>query len=106
MRGPFQHRPGRSLAHGSTPVPERDTASGVAVALVAMFSLAVLMPAVVGLKLTAMLQEDPAASVAGQVLDFANELALVPVMPMPRIEYGNVPLFERVAFSTRLVPIT
>jgi hypothetical protein len=53
-------------------VPERDTARGVAVALVAMLSLAVLLPVVVGLNLTAMVQEAPAASVAEHVVVFVK----------------------------------
>jgi hypothetical protein len=59
---------GPSTHNGATPVPDSDTLSGVAVALVAMVSFADLMPVTVGVKVTPITHEAPASSVAAQSL--------------------------------------
>ena len=70
---------------GNTPVPFSDTPSGVAVALVAMRSVADLLPVTVGVNVTPIVQEAPAARLAGQSFVCAKYLALVPVSVMPSI---------------------
>ena len=52
---------------------------------------------VVGEKTTQMLQLSPTARVAGQLLAWANTVALVPVMEMEEIVAGAVPLLVSVS---------
>ncbi len=52
---------------GVTPVPDSDTLSGVAVALVAMVSLADLDAAAAGVNVTEITQDAPATRLAGQL---------------------------------------
>lgn len=51
------------------PVPDSDTFSGALVALVAIGSLADLVNAVSGVNVTEIVQDAPAARLAGQLLD-------------------------------------
>jgi len=55
------------------PVPVSDTLSGTALALVVMLNCAIRLVAAVGLNLTLMLHDAPAASIAGQFSVIAND---------------------------------
>ena len=57
---------------GSTPVPDIDTLSGVAVALVAMVSFADLLAAVFGVNVTSISQDSPGARSPRQLLISAH----------------------------------
>src|SRR5947209_7914249 len=79
----------------STDVPLSPTLCGLPLALSVIVMPAVRAPMAVGLKVTLMVHDDPAASVlgvSGQVLVWANSLALVPVIPILLIVNGAVPL--------------
>jgi hypothetical protein len=85
------------------PFPDSVTLNGVAVALVAMLIFADLLNVVVGLKVTPIVQEAPAARVAPQLLLLKKYVAPVPVRVMLLIESAVTPLFVRVALSIPLV---
>ena len=55
------------------PVPVSDTLSGIALALVAMLKVADRLVATVGLNLTLMLHDAPAANIGGQFSVLAND---------------------------------
>jgi hypothetical protein len=75
----------------------------VLVALVAMLSFADLLAAAAGVNVTLIVQDAPAAKLAGQLFDCANHDAAVPVRLMLLTEIGTAPLFVSVAFSAALV---
>ena len=85
------------------PFPDSDTLKGVAVALVAMLIFADLLNVVVGLKVTPIVQEAPAARVAPQLLLLAKYVAPVPVRVMLLIANDVTPLLLSVALSVPLV---
>ena len=62
---------GRSCLY--VPVPESNTLSGTALALVAMLKVADRLFVTVGLNLTLMLHDAPAASIGGQFSVIAND---------------------------------
>jgi len=68
-----------------------------------MLIFAALLNVVVGLKVTPIVQEAPAARVAPQLLLLAKYVAPVPVRMMLLIEKAVTPLFVRVALSIPLV---
>ena len=71
-----------------------------------MLTLALLVPAAVGLKVTLMVQEAPAASVLellGQVLVWAKSPALVPLRPMLLMVRDPAPLLVSVTVCAALV---
>jgi hypothetical protein len=78
----------------ASPVPVSDTDCGKLLALSATLRLAELVPVLVGVKLSEILQLEPAASVVPQALLFnPNALALVPVTEMEIPVKGAVPVF-------------
>ena len=79
------------------PVPDSNTLSGTALALVAMLKVADRLFATVGLNLTLMLHDAPAASIDGQFSVIANDKGLVPVMPMLPMVNDILPLLVSVA---------
>ncbi len=85
------------------PFPDSVTLKGVAVALVAMLIFADLLNVVVGLKVTPIVQEAPAARVAPQLLLLAKYAAPVPVRVMLLIEKDDTPLLVSVVLSIPLV---
>ena len=88
------------------PVPESNTLSGTALALVAMLKVADRLFATVGLNLTLMLHDAPAANIGGQFSVIANDKGLVPVMPMLPIVNDVLPLLVSVAARAPLVAPT
>ena len=65
---------GETLATGWTPAPVRLTVWGLLLALSATVTVAVMLPVVVGLNVTLMVQLLPAASEAPQLLVWENSL--------------------------------
>jgi len=96
-------------AGGAVPVPLNPTLCGLPLALSVTFKLAVRIPVAVGVKLTLMVQLAPAAIVlglSGQVFAWPKSLALVPLIPIPLIVSGAVPLFVRVTVCVPLAVFT
>ena len=88
------------------PVPVSDTLSGTALALVVMLNCAIRLVAAVGLNLTLMLHDAPAANIVGQVSVISNDKGLVPVMPMAPMVNDILPLLVSVAARGLLVAPT
>jgi hypothetical protein len=85
---------------GATPVPLSPTVCGEPGALSATETLALRLPARVGLKRTEIVQLAPAASVegeSGQVFVCAKSPAFAPAIPIELIVSGAVPVFCKVA---------
>ena len=80
--------------------------SGTALALVAMLKFATRLVAAVGLNLTLMLHDAPAANIVGQVSAISNDKGLVPAMPMLPIVNDKLPLLVSVAARGPLVAPT
>lgn len=94
------------MTAGACPVPVRPTLSGLSPALSVNCRLAVRLPAAVGVKLTETVQFAPAAKVAepvGQVLVCPKSVAFEPVIAIPLIESGAVPVFVSVTPCVALV---
>ena len=92
-----------------TPVPLSTTDCGLSLALSAMETLALRLPLFVGVKVTLIVQFDPAASVldpVGQVLDWAKSPALVPARLILLIVRAPVPLLVSVTVWAALVVLT
>jgi hypothetical protein len=68
---------------GATPVPESAAVCGEPLALSATLTVAESAPVAAGLKVTVMLQLDPAATLVPQVLVWENDVGFVPAMLMP-----------------------
>src|SRR5437588_623000 len=86
-------------AAGVVPLPLTRPACGLPLALSVMLTLALRVPVAVGVKVTLMVQEAPAATVLGlmgQVLVWAKSPALVPVKPIVLMVRAALPLFLRV----------
>src|ERR1035441_8354220 len=66
------------LATGASPTPETGTVWGLVGALSATMTVAVRVPAATGLKVTLMLQEEPAATELPQLFVWIKSLALAP----------------------------
>ena len=82
---------------GTTPVPVRDTLSGLLAASVVKVRLAVLLAAVVGVKTTFNVQLAAAANVTPHVLPFVlNSVELAPVRAMLEMLSVEVPLLVSV----------
>jgi len=81
---------------GVSPVPLRASAWGEAGALSATSMAAVSVPAATGLNPTLIVQDEPTARVAAQVVLEVNELALAPTMAMLEMASAAVPEFFRV----------
>src|SRR6266566_2903572 len=93
----------------STPVPLRATDCGLPDALSVIVTLALRLPVAVGVKVTLMVQEAPAASVLellGHVLVWAKSPALVPVRAMLLMVRDPVPLLVSVTVCAALVALT
>ena len=73
------------------PVPERLTDWGLPVALSVMARAAVRLPLAAGLKVTLMVQLEPAARLDPQLLDWAKSLALTPRTAMLEILKAELP---------------
>jgi hypothetical protein len=88
------------------PVPDRDTLWDELVALSLMMSVPVRVPAVVGVKVTLMVQVDPTASVLPQVLVCAKSpLMLIPVTVRLAVpELLNVTALAAVVEPTTSLP--
>jgi hypothetical protein len=74
-----------------------------------MVTLALRVPVAVGVKVTLMVQEAPAANVLeplGQVLVWAKSALLVPLSPILLMVRAAVPLFLRVTVWAALVVLT
>ena len=80
--------------------------SGTDLAPVGMLNFAILLVAAVGLNLTLMLQDAPAANIVGHVSAISNEKGLVPVKPMLPIVNDVLPLLVSVAARGLLVAPT
>ena len=85
------------------PVPLRAILWGLSSALSVSFRLAVREPALVGEKVTLMVQEALTARLFGQLLVCAKSPALVPVMAMLLIVRAAVPLLVRLTVCAALV---
>jgi hypothetical protein len=83
---------GASTAAGAVPVPLRDTVCGELEALSAMVSVAPKVPADAGVKATEIEQLLPAASEPPQLLVWLKSVAFAPVIPMPLIWSGVMPM--------------
>ena len=83
---------GKSPTAGAVPVPERATVCGLPKALSATDSDALLAPVVAGVNVTLIAQLLPAAKLAPQLLVSEKSVAFAPVMPMPEIFSGPVPV--------------
>jgi hypothetical protein len=91
----------------ATPVPVRETACGLFVALSAIESVAVMAPVAAGVKVTLILHEVWAAREAPQVFaEMAKALALVPVMVSPESVMAVLSLFVSVTVFAALVLLT
>ena len=91
------------------PEPLKATVCGLPAALSVMDTLALRVPVAVGVKVTLMVQEAPAASVLellGQVLVCAKSPLLVPVRPILLMVRAAVPLLVRVTVCAALVVLT
>src|SRR5579859_3058558 len=84
---------GLTIGLGTVPPPERATVCGDPLALSATLTAAESAPAAVGVNLTVMVQEAAPARLAPQLLVSVKEVALVPVMVIPLIVNGSVPVF-------------
>ena len=80
--------------------------SGTNLAPVAMLNFANRVVAAVGLNLTLMLHDAPAANIVGQVSAISNDKGLVPAMPMLPIVNDVLPLLVSVAARGLLVAPT
>ena len=80
--------------------------SGTDLALVGMLNFAIRLVAAVGLNLTLMLHDAPAANIVGQVSVISNDKGLVPAMPMLPIVNDTLPLLVSVAARGLLVAPT
>ena len=78
------------------PVPERLTDWGLPVALSVMARAAVRLPLAAGLKVTLMVQLEPAARLDPQLLDWAKSLALAPKTAMLEMLKAELPELVRV----------
>jgi hypothetical protein len=90
---------GLSKACGAIPVPLNAAVCGEPVALSAMDSVALRLPAEAGVNVTVMVQLAPAATELPQLLVWLKLLALAPVMVMPVIVRAAVPGFDSVVDS-------
>jgi hypothetical protein len=81
---------------GSAPVPERAMVCGEPVTLSAILTEAVSDPTAAGAKVTVMEQLAPIARPVPQVLVCEKELTLEPVIVMPLMASGSVPLLVTV----------
>src|SRR5437588_2072350 len=96
-------------AAGVVPLPLTRPACGLPLALSVMLTLALREPVAVGVKVTLMVQEAPAARVLeplGQVLVWAKSPLLVPVKPMLLIVRAALPLLVNVTAWAELVVLT
>ena len=90
-------------------MPLSATVCGLPVALSVMLTLALRLPLALGVKVTLMVQEAPAASVLellGQVLVCAKSPALVPLSPMLLMVRAALPLLVSVTVWAALVVLT
>jgi hypothetical protein len=87
---------------GARPVPETVVLWGEPAALSVTVTDAVAAEATVGVKMTATLQEDPAARVVPQVPATAKDVGFVPVSVMLVMFSAAFPVFERVMFCAGL----
>lgn len=91
---------------GVEPVPLNVSVCGLLVALSVIVTVAARAPEALGAKVTEIVQEAPAASVAGlegHVFVWAKSPAFAPANAMPLIESGDVPEFVSVAVFAALV---
>jgi hypothetical protein len=88
------------------PVPVREDVWGEPAALSAMLRDALKLAAEAGVKLTEILQLDPAASEEPQALVSAKSLGLAPVMLTPVMLRAAVPGFESTTTCALLVVLT
>jgi hypothetical protein len=88
----------RLMAGAAAPVavPVSGIVCGELAALSATVKVATRLPAMVGLKVMPMMQEEPAASAVPQALLSENDAAFVPVKPMLAMESEAVPVLLRV----------
>jgi hypothetical protein len=89
-----------------TPVPDRTTVCGLPVASSVIEIEAERAPLAVGLKVTLIVQFEPPASVAPQVVVRAKSPALVPVIVMLLIARAAPPVLESVILLALLVVFT
>jgi len=87
---------GETETVAATPVPLRATVCGLPVALSAIDRLAVLAPAVVGRKVTLMVQLFPAARLLPQLFVWAKFEALIPVREILLMATGPAAVFVKV----------
>src|SRR5713226_7348650 len=86
-----------------TPVPLRDTVCGLLAALSVIVTLALRLPAAVGVKVTLMLQEALTPKLAGQLLVWAKSPAFVPVTVILAMLSVTVPLLVSVTGCAELL---
>jgi len=87
----------------AVPVPERLAVCGLLVALSVTVKVPLRVPVAVGVKVTLIVQDAPAATELPQLFVSAKSPLLAPVMAMPDIASGAFPAFERVAVWYPLV---
>ena len=87
-------------------MPLKETFSGLSAALSVMDTLALLLPVVLGVKVTLIVHDALTASEPGQVLVCAKSPALVPVMLMVLMLSAAVPLLVSVTVFVALVELT
>ena len=85
-----------TLATGALPIPEMGIVWGLVGALSATTTVAVRVPAAAGLKVTLMLQEDPAATELPQLLVWIKSLAFEPETATLETLRAALPVLERV----------
>lgn len=90
----------------SSPVAVRGTVCGLPVALSVMLTEAVRVPVAVGVKVTLIVQLVATASEPPHVFVCAKSPLFVPVMAMPAIVNGAVPVLHRLTICAPLVPPT
>ena len=81
-RLPKERLEGETPANEVVPVPERLTVCGLPVALSAILTIAARSPDVVGLKVTLIVQLEPAPKLDPQLLLWTKSLALAPEAAM------------------------
>ena len=100
---------GLKLTTGVVPLPLKVTVCGLPLALSVMDTLALRLPLALGVKVTLIVQEAPAANVLellGQVLVWAKSPLLVPVKAMLLMVRAALPLLVNVTACAALVVLT
>ena len=93
-------------APGAVPFPERVTVWGLLVASSTIATDALRVPVAVGVKVTLMVQFDPATTIDPQLLTCEKSPELAPETEILETFISALPVFFRVAVLTELLPPT